>query len=406
VKPNVVLYVGAFELPDRNAAAQRVRANATLLTSLGYKVVLVGRNSQAGFPYDKLQKSNYPEIEQECWEMGYPANKGEWLRYISSSRFLNELVAERYNGQLHSILCYNYPAIAQLSIRNLARRSGAMALADVTEWYQTVQVTGIVPLIKNLDTGFRMHVVNFSMDGLITTSRYLTRFYKSMAGNLVELPTLIDMDQEPSAFASPDGAPKRIFFAGAIEDKRAVSKVKGGLKDHLDWVIEILYQVHLNSGAFQFDIYGVERKAYIDSFESHAKLIESMGAKVVFHGRKPRNTLLESLKKADFSMFLRPNIRTTNAGFPTKFSESISYGVPVITNKLDCLEPYVEDGKNCILIDHDDIETSVARVLQALIMKQAQVLAMSEHCLKSRQFHPISFRDEAQKLFPPIERDF
>lgn len=402
---NVVLYVGAFELPDRNAAAQRVRANATLLASLGYEVVLVGRNSQSGIPSNKLQRVIYPEIQMECWETGAPSGQLEWLRYITSGRFLSELVMTRYEGRVHSIVCYNYPSVAQFRIRNYARRIGAAALADVTEWYPNVHVTGIAPIIKNFDTSFRMRVVNRSMDGLITTSRLLTRFYKSVVGSIVELPTLIELNDLPRPNASPEGAPKRIFFAGAIEDKRAVSQIKGEIKDHLDWVIEMLYEVHVQGVDFHFDIFGVERKHYLDFFEGHTEFIESMGNKVVFHGRKPRNVVLESLKMADFSMFLRPSIRTTNAGFPTKFSESISFGVPVITNKLDCLEPYMEDGKNCVVVNYNDLETSVARVLHTLTMKHSLVLAMSEYCLNSRQFHPLSFRDEAQKLFPQVNRD-
>lgn len=403
MKRDVILYVGAFELPDRNAAAHRVRSNAMLLASLGYKVVLIGRNSTPGIPANKLQKVDYPEIEHECWEMGHPANRREWLRYTTSSASLKKLIIEQFEGRLHSVICYNFPAIAQLRIRNLAQRMGGMALADVTEWYQKYYVTGVAPIIKNLDTALRMRVLNFAMDGLITTSRFLTRFYSRRFDNLVELPTLIAIDEEPEAYASLDGTPKRIIFAGAIENKRAASKVVGGLKDQLDWVIELLGEADLQGANFHFDIFGVERDAYLNFFENHAELVARLSHKIVFHGRKPRSLLQEKLKKADFSIFMRPDIRTTNAGFPTKFSESITFGVPVITNKLDCLEPYMKDGKNCIIIARDDMSGSVARILQALSMTQSEVLGMSNYCLDSKQFHPLSYREEAQKLFPEVK---
>ena len=37
-----ILYIGGFELPDKNAAAQRVVANGKLFTELGYSVYYIG----------------------------------------------------------------------------------------------------------------------------------------------------------------------------------------------------------------------------------------------------------------------------------------------------------------------------------------------------------------------------
>lgn len=37
-----ILYIGGFELPDKNAAAQRVVANAKALRDLNYNVVFIG----------------------------------------------------------------------------------------------------------------------------------------------------------------------------------------------------------------------------------------------------------------------------------------------------------------------------------------------------------------------------
>ena len=37
-----ILYLGGFELPDKNAAAQRVMANAKLLGEMGFDVSFIG----------------------------------------------------------------------------------------------------------------------------------------------------------------------------------------------------------------------------------------------------------------------------------------------------------------------------------------------------------------------------
>jgi len=402
MKRNVVLYVGAFELPDRNAAAQRVRANATLLATLGYDVVLVGRNPDPDCPPNRLRKAKYHGIDHDCWEMGHPACQKDWLRYISSVAALGELVEREYSERVHSIICYNFPAVAQFRVRKVARRAGARAMADVTEWYQSLAPTSVSALVKNFDTWFRMRIVNPRMDALITTSRYLTRYYERWFDDLVELPTLIEHDPTglEGLSATPDGEVKRLYYGGSVINKRALAKEKGGLKDRIDWVIELLDAVKQAGGGFRFDIYGVAREDYLEVLPHHEPLLQRLGDSVCFHGRRPRQELLDAQRRSDFSIFMRTTIRTTLAGFPTKFTESISFGTPVITNALENIAPYMNEGENCERIEYTNFEESVARISACLALPAAEVLRRKLACRQSAQFHPLSFVEEAAKLFP------
>lgn len=402
MKRNVVIYVGAFELPDRNAAAQRVRANATLLTELGYEVVLVGRNSDPMLPPNELRQVSYLGIEHDCWEMGYPSGQKEWLRYITSVTALRSLIEEKYTNRVHSIICYNFPAIAQMRVKGLARCAGGRAIADVTEWYQSLEVTSPSALVKNLDTWFRMHIVNPRMHGLITTSRYLTRYYSRWFDKLVELPTLIEHDPEDLSglAATPDGNVKRIFYGGSVINKRLLSKEKGGLKDRIDWVLELLDAVKQAGDDFRFEIYGVARDDYLEYLPAHESLLRRLGDSVHFHGRQPRQMLLEAQRESDFSIFMRPAIRTTLAGFPTKFAESISFGTPVLTNCLENIVPYMRAGENCERIEFAEFDSAVAHIRACLALPAAEVLRRKQVCRSSAMFHPLSFVEAAKVLFP------
>ena len=42
MKKRTILYVGGFELPDKNAAAQRVLSVAKIFKSIGYNVIFLG----------------------------------------------------------------------------------------------------------------------------------------------------------------------------------------------------------------------------------------------------------------------------------------------------------------------------------------------------------------------------
>ena len=48
-----VLYVGGFELPDKNAAAHRVINNAKILRELGYRVIFCGVDREKELDTDR-----------------------------------------------------------------------------------------------------------------------------------------------------------------------------------------------------------------------------------------------------------------------------------------------------------------------------------------------------------------
>nr|WP_247744720.1 glycosyltransferase [Sulfitobacter sp. R18_1] len=240
------------------------------------------------------------------------------------------------------------------------------------------------------------------MDALITTSRYLTRYYERWFDSLVELPTLIEHDSNnlEGLFATPDGGVKRLYYGGSVIEKRALAKEKEGLKDRIDWVLELLDAVKQEGGEFHFDIYGVAREDYLEVLPYHEPLLQRLRENVCFHGRRPRHELLDAQRCCDFSIFMRSAIRTTLAGFPTKFTESISVGTPVITNALENIEPYMNEGENCERIEYTNLEESVARIKACLALPAAEVLRRKLACRQSAQFHPLRFVEEAAKLFP------
>jgi len=75
---------------------------------------------------------------------------------------------------------------------------------------------------------------------------------------------------------------------------------------------------------------------------------------------------LDFVKKADWSIVIRDNNLVVKAGFPTKVTESISAGTPVIANRFSNIEDYL-DSSNSILID--SIEELPEAMVQAVSRK-------------------------------------
>ena len=380
-----VVYIGHFDLPDRNAAAHRVRGNARILRDLGYRVILLGA-TRAKASKAELEPADSGEHGIEAWHMAYPGSRREWLARIGSADPLRAVLAAARVDDLALTICYNYPALAQARIARLARRLGARAVADCTEWYAREREGSLASLIKNMDTPLRMLWINRRMDGLITTSPFITRFYADRAQPIVELPTIQRRAVELISVSPTPGDRRRLVFAGSGLDPKSASKGREGLKDRLDWVLELLGAARKRGARFHLDVFGISEADYRILIPSHGALLQELRGCVTFHGRVPHAAVLGSLMAADFSIFLRRETRLTKAGFASKFSESITYGTPVICTHSPSLERWMEEGVNGFRIDCSDMAAAGERLAQILSLPADRVRAMKAACAARQPF--------------------
>ena len=61
-----IIYMGNFELPDKNAAAHRVMNNGKIFKDLGYRVAYLGVTRDESFAGIKQSKYN-PDIYEEAY---------------------------------------------------------------------------------------------------------------------------------------------------------------------------------------------------------------------------------------------------------------------------------------------------------------------------------------------------
>ena len=65
--PKTILYVGGFELPDKNAAAHRVVSNAKILKALGFQVVFldINRSTKKSVLHTKTTSFGFPRYSMQ-----------------------------------------------------------------------------------------------------------------------------------------------------------------------------------------------------------------------------------------------------------------------------------------------------------------------------------------------------
>lgn len=344
-----VLYIGGFELPDKNAAAHRVINNGKIFKKLDYNVVFIG--------IDKLKKNDFSILTDkknyqgfDSYSVAYPLRLFQWLKYLTSIKHIKHIV-EIYSDT-KMIIAYNYPAIQLLRLMKLTRKRDIKLISDCTEWYNTKGENIIFRLVKGMDSFLRMRVFQKSIDGVIVISKYLENYYVNLT-ETIRIPPLVDLSEKKWEIANEKTNNKEINFI--------YSGSPGKNKDKLDIVINAFYKIR-SKYPFQFIITGISKDDYLSFCPISKQQVLDMGEKIKFLGRVSHIESLELLKNSDYSIFIREMNITNIAGFPTKFVESISCGTAVITNNVGDVSDYANNYKELIILT-DDLESDLIKIL-------------------------------------------
>lgn len=395
-----IIYVGGFELPDKNGAAQRVIANGKIFRSLGYDVVFCGVAKGIDSNSNILEtKTNH--FGFTCFSTVYPVSKKMWLETISSSESIEYLVQQCYQGQVAAVICYNHPALAQWRIRRLCRKYNIKYLADVTEWYESSGGGVIFGFIKWLDTSLRMRVMHRIVDALITTSSIITEFYaRTKKFPIVELPTLYDNESISLNRSEErlDSNISRWIYAGSPFNAARLDRKRENIKDRLDAVVILAARLNSEAMPVELRIYGVTKDDYLKAFPEHLSILTQNIDQILFFGNRPHKEILQQLQQSDFSIFFRKKSRLTEAGFPSKLAESISCGTPVITNYLGNLESYKSKVSGLFLVDFSNMDDCVKETKQILQMSALELKAVKAACLEEQAFDYRTFIPKVQKF--------
>ena len=133
-------------------------------------------------------------------------------------------------------------------------------------------------------------------------------------------------------------------------------------------------------------------------FPDYKDKLLSLGKLIDWKGRVPHNEALDLLKKSDYSIFLRDTNLVTIAGFPTKFVEALSCGIPVLTNRNSNLADYLVEGKNGFWIETNSDDAIYKSLLEVLKINKEDLNDLKEDLLKSKTFDYKNYMMDFKKF--------
>lgn len=390
-----VFYIGGFELPDKNAAAQRVLANGKLLRDLGYNVVF------DGITKDENADSSMSEtfFGFEAYAQHYPKGFWNWLIYTCQfKRYLNLI---QNFPDLQIIICYNLPSVSLWRLRRYAKKKGIIILSDCTEWYMPSRQGNLIRrIVKKLDIRLRMEFIQTKLDGIISISAYLHHYYSERNVPSVIIPPLVDLKDEKWKNSLVQSDEKiQILYAGSPFSL----SVKSNAKDRLDLIVQALASLKKEGCQFKFQVAGISKTDFVDFFPALKTDVDILGEDIVFHGKIPHLKAIELLQKSDYSIFLRDNNIVTKAGFPTKFVESISCGIPVITNRSSNIADFLREGANGFWIDTENSNTIKKSIGDAITTNKDKLREIKNNCYSSEIFDYRAYKKTMNDFLSSID---
>lgn len=328
-----ILYIGGFELPDKNAAAHRVLAIAKALRDGGIEVIFFGV-SKSNNERDVLRTKT--EVQGFIsYSVPYPKEKKEWVEYLISPKSAKTLIEEY--GSIDGVICYNYQAVAFNHLRKYCKTRGIKIYSDCTEWYNTEGASIAFKVLKGFDTWYRMTIVQKKLDGLLVISNYLKKYYSSCK-NVIVVPPLVDCKEQKWDIPEKElGTSVNFVYAG-----------KPGNKDKIGEIVAAFCNLIKNYDC-RLLVVGISKEQFLQANpEADA---ENIPNEIVFLGRVSHAQSIAYLKGSDCSLIIRDSTRTNNAGFPTKFVEAVTLGVGVIATDISDLAVYADKLDNVLLVN-------------------------------------------------------
>lgn len=377
-----IIYTGNFSIEIMNAAGKRVFANALIMKELGYHMVMVGVDLSDTENKDICStKSEKDGIEI----YHYPSElfNSHRSNYILFYKQFEKLLSKK-EWEVKVIIGYNSPSTAPFigKVQRYCKKNGIKHVMDVADWLIVDSDKPIYRAIRQFDITLKNAYYGNRSDGIIAISSWLEKYYKKRVKNTIVIPPLAI---EKKVSGEERTAITQIVYAGIPFRKGAVMKNPSAMKDRLDIVCELLLHAKRDGCSFAFHVYGFSKEDIVFSVPSLADIINKLGNNIIFHGMTPMEEVQQAVCDADYTILIREKNRMTMAGFPTKVSESISCGTPVITTDTSDIKEYLHEGEEVFFIDINDMEHSSKILIKTL----------SEPC-KTRSNYKIKCNDNCR----------
>ena len=379
-----IAYVGPFMFPWGQPGSRRVYGIARTLVSCGYNVIVgSGQSGRAGqFSIQECSNITY------CNTGDNPSKSKGIFHKIIQYFFMSGSSTVKWLDSMESrpdyVFVYGAGAAYMQRLRSWCNKNNIPLVVDVVEWYDGSHMVGGRFGPFNINAKIAMHNYYVKCDGVVAISRFLVdHFILKSNAQIIRIPPTIDpllFKFNLAAQGSRD-MPLVIIYAGTP-----------GKKDLLADIIKAVAIVDEEGLSIRLKVIGPSLED-VKLLLNDAKIPRSIDVL----GRLAQSEVGAHLREADFSVVLRKNLRFANAGFPTKFVESMACGTPVIANITSDIGLYIDDGIDGFVVP-DCSAKSLSDIFVKIISRGRTNAQAMRIAARARAINSFSYEKYAEEM--------
>lgn len=384
IKTKNICFVGPFRFPWGQAGSRRVYGLAATLSNIGHNVSVISGDVKTHAGIVVTSRGNdihYKGVE----ELPLP-DDSYYMRFIKTFVRQGDNTIDYLNSLSvlpDIIIVYSgyYPFIGKLL--GWARFNKVKLIVDVVEWYDPKQMTAGYFGPFHISAKLALKYSYLKADGLICISSYLFNHYTNNDVKCVVVPPTTEIFSEITEMPNNESC-TNFVYAGSPYGK-----------DLIDVIIDAFEVLESLSASVRLTIIGVDLPSLL-KLTNRASLPRN----VVVIGRLEQENVRSFIESSHYSIIMRRDAVYSKAGFPTKFVESLSLGVPVISNLTSDLSNYLIDGETGFVVKDATVSSLVETLLFSASQDLEQLNVMKRASLSSaKKFFSVD-------TFQPVIQDF
>ncbi|MEK9940344.1 MAG: hypothetical protein VW548_05195, partial [Methylotenera sp.] len=268
----MIIIVGGFNLPFRNASAVRAVGMAQLFKSLGHDVLILGK-------FESIPDNHRDECQIiegiNCRDIRQPFIRKQFSSYVRSADSISAVIDYYGADNVLMVVAYNYPAIGAYSLIKACRKYAVAPVLDCTEWHGWEGRKILRNLWRQFGVMVRLYLLTRLADNVICASSFLQK--KLPEQNTLLLPFVIDTShakwiRKPSAKTSSEQI--RFVYSG--------SPGIGFYKDALPNMLTAFDSLAADGFKFECVIAGLTEAEYVSAIPEHHSLVKRLNGYLNF----------------------------------------------------------------------------------------------------------------------------
>jgi glycosyltransferase involved in cell wall biosynthesis len=342
---SIIIFCEYSSFPEGNAATNRIHTYAKGFTEIGISVHVISfANKYMSIsngvingihfyhPFGQEKRSNYFIIRR--WQ--------KFLKYFKTIRLAKEI---HKKDKIIVFNCWTGRLFTQLYLFVLSKSLKSKMILERNEH----------PLRNYQGSFFRKKqgeinafIEAILCDGIYCISQYLVDFYKKRnisEKKLFLVPGTVDIERF-QIFINPPLPFQYVLYCGSLTIQ----------KDGVNILVESFNRIAEKYPEINLVLIGKgdTPKEEIIIKELVASL--NIEKRVIFLGQLSREKIPSYLNNAKILALARPKSMVANAGFPSKLTEYLATGVPVVATKVGEIPFYLKDMENAFLSNPDSVD--------------------------------------------------